>query len=340
MIQETNSENKIPEAGMEADDFLHPLETELEEDCEAEDSSLREITVEEENAGTRIDKFVVSAMPDCSRSYLQQLIEDGHIRVNQKTVKSNYKLRQRDIIQIMLPEPEILSVEPENIPLDIIYEDDQVIVVNKPKDMVVHPAAGHYSGTLVNALMYHCGDSLSSINGVFRPGIVHRIDRNTTGLLVACKSDLAHRSLSEQFQVHSITRVYTAIVYNHFNQDEGTVDAPIGRSKKDRKKMAIDPKGRHAVTHYKVLQRLKNNFSLIECRLETGRTHQIRVHMASIHHPLLGDDVYGPKSGPFQTEGQVLHAGTLGFIHPVTGEYMEFHSELPEYFQRIIEKLS
>lgn len=298
------------------------------------------LTADVSAAGLRIDKYISEELSDYSRSYLQQLIDSGNILVNEHVIKSNYKIRTGDSIHIIIPEPEQLNIEPENIPLDIIYEDDHIIVVDKPKGMVVHPAAGHYQGTLVNALLYHCGASLSSINGILRPGIVHRIDQNTTGLLVACKSDIAHKSLSEQFHEHSITRVYTAIVYNNFTQNEGVIDASIGRSKKDRKKMAIDPNGRHAVTHYKVIKRLKNNFNLIECRLETGRTHQIRVHMASICHPLLGDDVYGPKNSPFRTEGQVLHAGTLGFIHPLSGEYVEFHSELPTYFQNIITKLS
>lgn len=299
-----------------------------------------ELIAKETDSGIRIDKFITGELTEYSRSYIQQLIDGGNISVNEKAVKSNYKLRTGDSIHISVPEPESLDIEPENIPLDIKYEDEHIIVVNKPKGMVVHPAAGHYTGTLVNALLYHCGDSLSSINGVLRPGIVHRIDMDTTGLLVACKSDSAHKHLSEQFHEHSITRVYTAIVYNNFSQDQGTVDAPIGRNPKDRKKMAIVPDGRHAVTNYKVIKRLKNNFNLIECRLLTGRTHQIRVHMASISHPLLGDAVYGPKSGPFHTEGQVLHAGTLGFVHPVTNEYMEFHSDLPEYFQNIVTRLS
>ena len=228
---------------------------------------------------------------------------------------------------------------PVAVPLDILYEDADLLVVNKPKGMVVHPAPGHTSGTLVNALMYHCKDSLSSINGVLRPGIVHRIDMDTTGLLVACKSDQAHRVLSDKFKVHDIHRVYTAIVYNQFATDEATNTKPITRHKTDRKKMAIDPNGRHAVTHYRVIERLKQNFSLVECELETGRTHQIRVHMASINHPLLGDEVYGPKQKPFATQGQVLHAGVLGFDHPITGEYMEWHADLPDYFQEILKRL-
>lgn len=289
--------------------------------------------------GTRLDKYLTEQIPDQSRSYIQKLLDDNFITVNGKSAKSNYKLRAGDTITVEIPEAEELDIEPENIPLDIVYEDDDIIVINKPKGMVVHPAPGHTSGTLVNALMYHCKDSLSSINGVLRPGIVHRIDMDTTGLLVACKSDQAHRVLSDKFKVHDIHRVYTAIVYNQFATDEGTINKPIARHKTDRKKMAIDSNGRHAVTHYRVIERLKQNFSLVECELETGRTHQIRVHMASINHPLLGDEVYGPKQKPFATQGQVLHAGVLGFDHPITGEYMEWHADLPDYFQGILKRL-
>lgn len=289
--------------------------------------------------GTRLDKYLTEQIPDQSRSYIQKLLDDNFITVNGKSAKSNYKLRAGDTITVEIPEAEELDIEPENIPLDIVYEDDDIIVINKPKGMVVHPAPGHTSGTLVNALMYHCKDSLSSINGVLRPGIVHRIDMDTTGLLVACKSDQAHRVLSDKFKVHDIHRVYTAIVYNQFATDEGTINKPIARHKTDRKKMAIDSNGRHAVTHYRVIERLKQNFSLVECELETGRTHQIRVHMASINHPLLGDEVYGPKQKPFSTQGQVLHAGVLGFEHPITGEYMEWHADLPDYFQEILKRL-
>lgn len=289
--------------------------------------------------GVRIDKCLSEIMDDCSRAYIQKLIDDGNITCDGKVLKSNYKLRKGDVINVIIPEPIELEILPENIPLDIIYEDNDILIVNKPKGMVVHPAPGHSSGTLVNAIMYHCKDSLSTINGVLRPGIVHRIDMDTTGLLMVCKNDVAHRVMSDKFKVHDITRVYTAICYNHFSETEGTVDKPIARHKVDRKKMAIDPNGRRAVTHYKVLEELSNNFSLIECRLETGRTHQIRVHMASINHPLLGDEVYGPKNKPFKTEGQVLHAGVLGFEHPITGEYMEFKAELPEYFGKILERL-
>lgn len=293
-----------------------------------------------EYVGVRIDKVLSTELADYSRAYIQKLLDDGNITVSNKPVKANYKLKAGDYVSISIPEPEELEVLPEKIPLDVVYEDSDIIIINKPKGMVVHPAPGHTTGTLVNALMYHCKDSLSSINGVLRPGIVHRIDMDTTGLLVACKNDLAHRVMSDKFKIHDITRVYTAICYNHFSEAHGTIDKPIARHKVDRKKMAIDlQNGRNAITHYQVVQELKNNFSLIECRLETGRTHQIRVHMASINHPLLGDEVYGPKSKPFKTEGQVLHAGVLGFNHPITGEYIEFKSDLPNYFTEILERL-
>lgn len=299
----------------------------------------RIIQVTEADSGKRIDKLLSQQLPELTRSAIQHLMQDGCVTIGEQPVKKNAKAAAGDVIAVEVPEPKEVSIEPENIPLDIVYEDEDIIVVNKPKGMVVHPAPGHTSGTLVNALMYHCKDSLSSINGVLRPGIVHRIDMDTTGLLVACKSDQAHRVLSDKFKVHDIHRVYTAIVYNQFATDEGTINKPITRHKTDRKKMAIDPNGRHAVTHYRVIERLKQNFSLVECELETGRTHQIRVHMASINHPLLGDEVYGPKQKPFATQGQVLHAGVLGFDHPITGEYMEWHADLPDYFQEILKRL-
>lgn len=292
-----------------------------------------------ESIGLRLDKYLTDKLPEYSRSYIQKLLEDGQILVNGRPSKSNYKLRNGDLITVTIPEAEPLDVEPEDIPLDIVYEDSDVIVINKPKGMVVHPAPGHIHGTMVNALLYHCKDSLSSINGIMRPGIVHRIDMDTTGLLVACKNDTAHRIMSDKFKIHDIHRVYTAIVYNHFQNESGTIDKPIARHKTERKKMAIDPNGRRAVTHYTVIENLKQNFSLINCELETGRTHQIRVHMASINHPLLGDSVYGPKQKPFQTQGQVLHAGILGFVHPITNQYMEFHADLPDYFESILRKL-
>lgn len=288
----------------------------------------------------RIDKYLTTMAPEYTRSFMQKLIKDGNVLVNSKVVKANYKVSNSEIIEVTIPEPESLDVLPEDIPLDILYEDRDVIVINKPKEMVVHPAAGHYSGTLVNALLYHCKEELSGINGVMRPGIVHRIDMNTTGALVVCKNDKAHNSLAEQLKVHSITRKYVAIVHGRFKDVEGTVEGPIGRHPIDRKKMAINPKnGKPAVTHYRVLESLKNNFSYIECQLETGRTHQIRVHMASIGHPLLGDDIYGPAKSPYKLTGQTLHAKTLGFIHPTKNEYMEFEAPLPEYFSQLLSKL-
>lgn len=294
----------------------------------------------EEWTNNRIDKVLSEYFADYSRSFLKKLFEDGKITVNGKVIKQSYKLKVSDMIDISVPEPVNIDIEPENIPLDIIYEDDDVILVNKPKGMVVHPAPGHYSGTLVNGLMYHFKDSLSGINGEFRPGIVHRIDMDTTGILVVCKNDMAHRFLSEQLHEHSITRKYYAIVHGNIQQDNGTVDAPIGRSPKDRKKMAVNTRnGRRAVTHYRVLERFNGKYTYIECQLETGRTHQIRVHMSSIGHPILGDEVYGPKKCPFKLQGQTLHAGVLGFIHPSTGEYVEFHADLPGYFKELINKL-
>lgn len=289
--------------------------------------------------GERLDKFLAEELSEMSRSHIQKLIKDGDISVNQKPVKANYKLSAGDEITVSVPEPEIPDILPEDIPLDIIYEDDDILVVNKPKGMVVHPAPGHYSGTLVNAIMYHCRDNLSGINGVTRPGIVHRIDMDTTGSLLICKNDRAHQSLAEQLKEHSITRKYHAIVHGNLKEDTGTVNAPIGRHPVDRKKMSIHaPNGRHAVTHYRVLERF-GNYTYIECQLETGRTHQIRVHMSSIGHPILGDTVYGSAKSPFKLEGQTLHAKVLGIVHPTTGEYMEFDAPLPEYFVNLLKNL-
>ena len=295
----------------------------------------------EEFVGERIDKFLSCRLEEVSRSYIQKLIKEGHVSVNGKPVKANYKLGAGDEISVEIPEAKEPDILPEDIPLDILYEDQDILVVNKPKGMVVHPAAGHYSGTLVNALMYHCKDSLSGINGVMRPGIVHRINMDTTGSLLVCKNDEAHRILAEQLKEHTIRREYHAIVYGNIKEDTGTVDAPIGRHPTDRKKMSINHKnGKQAVTHYEVLERF-GNFTYIRCRLETGRTHQIRVHMASLHHPLLGDEVYGPSSRPpFPgLKGQVLHAKILGIYHPATGEYMEFDAPLPQYFVDLLQKL-
>ena len=299
----------------------------------------KEIFVTEEISGDRIDKFLSEQCEELSRSFLQKLLKSGEVYVNTKAVKPSYKVTEGDMISFEVPEavePEIL---PEDIPLEILYEDHDVVLVNKPKGMVVHPAAGHYTGTLVNALMFHCKDDLSGINGVMRPGIVHRIDMDTTGVLIICKNDLSHNSIAEQLKEHSITRRYQAIVHGNLKNDEGVIDAPVGRHPQDRKKMCINHQnGKNAVTHYKVLNRF-NGYTHIECRLETGRTHQIRVHMSSIGHPLLGDQVYGPAKSPFKLQGQTLHAGILGFIHPRTGNYMEFEAPLPEYFSKLLRLL-
>ncbi|MBR0105135.1 MAG: RluA family pseudouridine synthase [Firmicutes bacterium] len=293
------------------------------------------LTAEEKDEGRRVDVFVAECLEEISRSRVQSLLESENILVNGKKVKSNYKLKNNDVVSVSMPPLYEAEIVPEDIPLDILYEDEHIIVVNKPKGMVVHPAPGHFSGTLVNALMYHCRDNLSGINGVLRPGIVHRIDKDTSGILVAAKTDTAHKGLAEALSVHDIKRIYYAIVMNKVKEEEGTIDKPIGRHKTDRKKMAVVPNGRNAVTHYKVIEYL-GKYTFIEAKLETGRTHQIRVHMASIGNPLLGDEVYGSKKQPFNTDGQVLHAGVLGFIHPVTGEYMEFSAPLPEYFQKVL----
>ncbi len=303
------------------------------------ENGLQRLTVSPEEAGVRIDKYLAEQLPDITRSYLQKLLKDGSVQMNGKPVKASTKTAVGAVIELTIPEPEEPEILPEDIPLDILYEDSDVILINKPKDMVVHPAAGHYTGTLVNALMYHCKGDLSGINGVLRPGIVHRIDKDTTGVLIVCKNDKAHNALAEQLKEHSITRKYRAIVCGNLKEDEGTVDAPLGRHPQDRKKMAIvRTGGKRAVTHYRVLERF-GNYTYIECQLETGRTHQIRVHMASLGHPLLGDEVYGRVKSPFKLEGQTLHAMVLGFIHPTTGEYMEFEAPLPEYFEKLLEKL-
>lgn len=296
-------------------------------------------TVTAEEAGQRLDAYLSVAIPEISRSYAQQLLSDGLVSVNGKKPKASLKLKAGDQVLCQIPAPSVPDILPENIPLDILYEDDDLLVVNKPKGMVVHPAAGHLSGTLVNALMYHCGDSLSGINGILRPGILHRIDMNTTGSLLVAKHDEAHRILAQQLKEHSITRRYRAIVCGNIKEDSGTVDAPIGRHPIDRKKMAIKRQnGKEAVTHFQVLERF-GNYTLIECRLETGRTHQIRVHMSSLHHPVLGDDVYGPEKCPWKLQGQTLHAAVLGFDHPRTGAYMEFEAPLPEYFEKLLTEL-
>ncbi len=298
-----------------------------------------EFIVTAEDAGIRIDRYLSDQCSQVSRSYLQKLLKEEAVLVNEKPVKSNYKVGTLDMIQLAIPEAVELEIEAEDMPLDIIYEDKDIILINKPKGMVVHPAAGHYSGTLVNGLMAHCKEDLSGINGVMRPGIVHRIDMDTTGALIVCKNDVAHNSIAEQLKEHSITRKYFAVVHGVLKQDEGTVSAPIGRHPVDRKKMSINEKnGREAVTHYRVLERYRQ-FTYVECQLETGRTHQIRVHLASIGHPLLGDSVYGPAKSPYRLNGQTLHAGILGIIHPRTGEYMEFTAPLPDYFEDLLRKL-
>jgi len=298
-----------------------------------------EFYIDEDLQGTRLDMVLSLVLEEVSRSYIQKLIERGNVSVNGIVADTKkYKVKMKDKINIVIPEPEVLNVTSENIPIDVVYEDEDILVVNKPKGMVVHPAAGNLSGTLVNAVLYHC-DNLSSINGVIRPGIVHRIDKDTSGLLMIAKNDLAHSSLAEQLAAHTITRAYRAIVYNNFQNDEGAVNASIGRDPKNRLRMAVTQfNSREAITHYRVLERF-GNFTYIEARLETGRTHQIRVHMAYINHPLLGDAVYGPKKKTMGVETQMLHAKLLGFRHPRTGKYLEFDSKLPDEFKNILKKL-
>ena len=302
--------------------------------------NLIKITVEDDIKGSRIDAALAGSVQSLSRSAIQKLIAQGSVSLNGRIcTEKKQKVEAGDIVEVLVPEPEELDVTAENIPLDIVYEDDDVLVVNKPKGMVVHPAAGNYTGTLVNAVMYHCRGRLSSINGVIRPGIVHRIDKDTSGLLMIAKTDEAHKNLAAQLEKHTIKRSYQAIVYNNFTGDEGTVDAPIGRDPSNRLRQAVTySNSKEAYTTYRVLERF-GRFTLIEAVLKTGRTHQIRVHMAYIKHPLLGDTVYGPAKPLYGAKGQMLHAKTLGFVHPSTGEYMEFDSELPEEFKTILEKL-
>ncbi len=299
-----------------------------------------EFTVTEDMEEERIDKLLSSLMDSFSRSYIQKLLTGGNLLINDKTIgKASYKVKAEDEVKLFVPPAEQLNIEPEDIPLDVLYEDEDLIVVNKPKGMVVHPAPGHYTGTLVNALLYHCKGQLSGINGILRPGIVHRIDKDTTGSIIACKNDRAHNSLAGQLKVHSITRRYHAIVCGILKEDEGTIHKSIGRDSRDRKKMAVVTSGgRDAITHYRVLRRF-NQYTYVECELETGRTHQIRVHMASIGHPILGDEVYGPVKCPYKLQGQTLHAKILGFIHPTTGDYIETDAPLPAYFQHLLEIL-
>lgn len=303
------------------------------------ETQTQEFEISSEQAGERLDKVLSLIYQDTSRSFFQKLIKNQQILVNNVPRKSNYHVEEKDIISVSIPEAEEIEILPENIPLDILYEDGDVLVVNKPKGMVVHPAAGHYSGTLVNAVMYHCKDSLSGINGVIRPGIVHRIDMDTTGALVVCKNDNAHIKIAEQIKVHSVTRRYLGIVKGVVKQDIGTIEGTIGRHPVDRKKMAVNvANGKMAITHYRVVQRFSNH-TFMEFELETGRTHQIRVHMASIGHPLLGDMIYGNGKNSWNLQGQTLHAAVIGFIHPVTNQYMEVKAPLPEYFKNLLTKL-
>ncbi len=297
--------------------------------------------VTEEEEGTRLDKLLTLEIPGYSRSYLQGLLKDGNVLVNGKAARASLKVKEEDVVAFSIPDKILPDIVPENIPLDILYEDDDVLVVNKPKGMVVHPAPGHYTGTLVNAIMYHCGNSLSGINGVMRPGIVHRIDRDTTGSVIVCKNDRAHQSIAAQLKDHTIVRRYVAICYGVPDKDDFTIVGNIGRDKNDRKKMAVVPDGtgKHAVTHVHVLRRF-SGYAYVECRLETGRTHQIRVHMAHIGHPLLGDEIYaGSRKSPYRLQGQCLHARILGFRHPVTGEYIETVAPLPDYFRHLLDIL-
>lgn len=298
------------------------------------------LIVPEEYAGARIDKAVSELCEKFSRSHIQKILESGQVTVNGKTASKGLKLKAGDEVVFEPPEPVEIEAKPENIPLDVVYEDDDLLVVNKPRGMVVHPAAGNYNGTLVNALLYHCGDSLSGINGVIRPGIVHRIDKDTSGLLIVAKNDFAHEKLARQIKEHSFKRQYRAVVHGTFKEPCGTVDAPIGRSPKDRKKMCVtDKNSRNAVTHYEVLSS-NGRFSYIKVTLETGRTHQIRVHMSHIGHPVAGDPVYGPKNGVTSLNGQCLHAGLIGFIHPRDGKYLEFSSDVPQYFKSFLKSQS
>lgn len=296
--------------------------------------------VSDQQEGERLDKFLSNIYPDLSRSFFQKLIKNQQVLVNGSPQKASYPVNLLDLVTVEIPDAVPISIEPEDIPLDILYEDDDVVIVNKPKGMVVHPSAGHYSGTLVNAVMYHCKDSLSGIGGEIRPGIVHRIDMDTTGALIVCKNDASHAEIAAQIKEHSVNRIYVGIVCGNIKEEEGTIEGAIGRHPTDRKKMAVNEKnGKPAVTHFKVLERL-GNYTYTEFKLETGRTHQIRVHMAKIGHPLLGDPLYGSSHCAFKhLQGQTLHARTIGFIHPKTGDYIEFSAPLPEYFEKLLKIL-
>ncbi len=310
--------------------------------CNDDENLYYEITVDEAFNGFRLDAAVSKLNTEISRSRVQKLISANNVLINGSIITDkNYRLKTGDRLLVIVPPPETVDIKPENIDINIIYEDSDILVVDKPKGMVVHPAAGNYSGTLVNALLFHCSKTLSGINGELRPGIVHRIDKDTSGVLVVCKNDKAHIYLAELLSRHDIKRVYYCLAFGIFKKKSGTVEAPIGRHPLDRKKMAVNSlNGRNAVTHYRVLEEYGNKYSLVECTLETGRTHQIRVHMASLRHPLVGDTLYGPEKQPFKTNGQLLHAAVLGFIHPSTGEYMEFSSPMPYIFYKTIEKIA
>lgn len=299
---------------------------------------IRQFLVIDEEEGDRLDVYLSSQLGDMSRSYIQKLIKDKKVSVNNKIEKAKYLVKEEDLITIEIPAPKLLEVTPQDIPIDIVYEDDDLLIVNKPQDMVVHPAPGNYENTLVNAILYHCKDNLSSINGVIRPGIVHRIDKDTSGLLMIAKNNNSHNSLAEQLKDHSITREYEFICHGVMKEDKITVNKPIGRNPKDRLKMAVVKDGKHAVTHFEVINRYEN-FTHVKATLETGRTHQIRVHALSLNHPLLGDPIYGPKNNKFGAKGQILHAKKLGFIHPTSKEYVEFDSELPEHFKTLLKKI-
>lgn len=300
---------------------------------------IRQFLVIDEEEGSRLDVYLSEQLGDMSRSYIQKLIKEKKVKVNEKIEKAKYLVKENDNISIEIPKPKTLEIIAQDIPIDIVYEDDDLLIVNKPQDMVVHPAPGNYENTLVNAILYHCEGNLSSINGVIRPGIVHRIDKDTSGLLMIAKNNNSHNYLSEQLKDHSITREYEFICHGVIKEDKITVNKPIGRNPKDRLKMAVVKDGKHAVTHFEVINRYEN-FTHVKATLETGRTHQIRVHALSLNHPLVGDPIYGPKNNKFGVKGQVLHAKKLGFIHPTTKEYVEFDSELPEHFKSIIKKLN